>query len=134
MALPSPSSHRRKACDPGPGSQEFLSDVPCHPTPGREPIGCARASGRGLSGSVPQLPLGLQWLPCASPLGDKPARSSGCQTLPCSWATGLWTPGRPLHLPASVSTSVNWASQPAPARGSMWASTVVSGSQGQLPP
>lgn len=39
---PPPRLNRRKACDPGPGSQEF-SLTPRHPTPGREPIGCARA-------------------------------------------------------------------------------------------
>lgn len=131
---PPPGRTGEKHVTQGLAPRSFSLTSPCHPTPGREPIGCARASGRGLSGSVPQLPLGLQWLPCASPLGDKPARSSGCQTLTCSWATGLWTPGRPLHLPASVSTSVNWASQPGPARGSVWATLRSQAARGQLPP
>lgn len=71
---PPPGRTGEKHVTQGLAPRSFSLTSPCHPTPGREPIGCARASGRGLSGSVPQLPLGLRWLPCPSPLGGKPAQ------------------------------------------------------------
>lgn len=66
VASPPPGHTGEKHVTQGLAPRSFSLTSPCHPTPGREPIGCARASGRGLSGSVPQRPLGLQRLPCAS--------------------------------------------------------------------